>query len=200
VASPVESSQTQENQQQSSPQTLTETAVSDADAGQSLADKRKALLEKSRNRVSSLSIQGIERKKEHVENKKETEVVHDSLPEKPFNQEELIVIWNKYVSHLKERGSLILASILNVDTPELKGTTAHLRFPNASMKEDLEKNMGQILEFLKRELQNYTLDIEITVDKSVQKKYVYTDQEKFQKLVEKNPSVDLLRQAFDLEF
>jgi DNA polymerase-3 subunit gamma/tau len=38
------------------------------------------------------------------------------------------------------------------------------------------------------------------VDKSVQKKYVYTDQEKFQKLVEKNPSVDLLRQAFDLEF
>jgi DNA polymerase-3 subunit gamma/tau len=68
------------------------------------------------------------------------------------------------------------------------------------MKEDLEKNRGQILEFLKRELQNYNLDIEIIVDKSVQKRYVYTDQEKFQKLVDKNPSIDVLRKAFDLEF
>jgi DNA polymerase-3 subunit gamma/tau len=200
AASEIESSQSQETQHHVLPQTSTAAATPETGPDQSLIDKRKALFEKSRNRVSSLSIQGIERKKEHVENKKETGVVHDSLPENPFNQDELIGVWNKYVAHLKERGSLILASILNVDTPELKGTTAHLRFPNASMKEDLEKNMGQILEFLKRELQNYNLDIEITVDKSVQKKYVYTDQEKFQKLVEKNPSVDLLRQAFDLEF
>ncbi|WP_194850592.1 DNA polymerase III subunit gamma/tau [Nonlabens antarcticus] len=169
-------------------------------SNQSLDERRKALLDKNRNRVSSLSIQGIERKKEHIENKKETEVIHDSLPEEPFTQEELVAVWNKYVEHLKERGSLILASILNVDSPKLEGTIAHLRFPNVSMKEDLEKNMGQILEFLKRELQNYNLEIAITVDKSVQKRYVYTDQEKFQKLVDKNPSIDLLRKTFDLEF
>ncbi|BAO56667.1 DNA polymerase III subunit gamma/tau [Nonlabens marinus] len=170
------------------------------DPEQSLMERRKALLEKSKNKVSSLSLQGIERKKEHLENKKEATVVHDSLPERPFTEEELVLVWDKYVEHLKERGSLILASILNVDSPKLKGTKAHLRFPNASMKEDLDKNMGQILEFLKRELQNYQLTIEIAVDKSVQKRYVYTDQEKFQKLVDKNPSIDKLRQAFDLEF
>ncbi len=176
------------------------TQVSPNNSAESLEQKREALLQKSRDRVSSLSIQGIERKKEHTENKKEIEVAHDSLPEKPFSQEELVMVWEKYVAHLKERGSLILASILGVDTPTLEGNTAHLRFPNTSMKEDLEKNMGQILEFLKRELQNYNLEIQITVDKAVQKRYVYTDKEKFQKLVDKNPSIDLLRRTFDLEF
>jgi DNA polymerase-3 subunit gamma/tau len=180
------------------PETENRTKVSDQTL--SLAEKRKALLEKSQNRVSSLSLQAIDRKKEHLENKKDSQVVHDSLPERAFSQEELVLVWDKYIEHLKERGSLILASILNVDSPKLEGTTAHLRFPNASMKEDLEKNRGQILEFLKRELQNYNLDIEIIVDKSVQKRYVYTDQEKFQKLVDKNPSIDVLRKAFDLEF
>jgi len=179
---------------------ITEKHTEVSDQIPSLAEKRKALLEKSQSRVSSLSLQAIDRKKEHLDNKKESQVTHDSLPERVFNQEELVLVWNKYIEHLKERGSLILASILNVDSPKLEGTTAHLRFPNASMKEDLEKNRGQILEFLKRELQNYNLDIEIKVDKSVQKKYVYTDQEKFQKLVEKNPSIDVLRKTFDLEF
>jgi DNA polymerase-3 subunit gamma/tau len=68
------------------------------------------------------------------------------------------------------------------------------------MKEDLEKSQGQILEYLKRELNNYLIEFEITVDKSVTKKYVYTDQDKFTKLVEKNPAVDLLRRTFDLDF
>jgi hypothetical protein len=49
-----------ENQQQSSPQTLAETAVLMQMPGQ--CRQTKSLLEKSRNRVSSL-IQGIERKK-----------------------------------------------------------------------------------------------------------------------------------------
>lgn len=94
----------------------------------------------------------------------------------------------------------ILSSILGIDQPRLKGTTIHLKFPNASMKEDLEKDKGQILEYLKRELNNYLIDFEIEVDKTVTKKYIYTDQDKFNKLAEKNPAVDLLRRTFNLEF
>jgi uncharacterized protein YdeI (YjbR/CyaY-like superfamily) len=64
---------------------------------------------------------------------------------------ELIVIWNKYVSHLKARVVIDSKSILNVDTPRTqRNDSTHLRFPNASMKEDLE-NMGQILNFPKRD-------------------------------------------------
>lgn len=170
------------------------------DAQRSLEEKRKALLEKGQKRVSLLSIQGMERKKELLNNQKESSAPADQLPEGEFSQEDLTQVWHKYSEHLKERGDFILASILNIDEPKLKGTTIHLRFPNESMKEDLEKHQGQILEFIKRELQNYLIDIAITVDKSTTKKYVYTDQDKFKKLVDKNPAVDLLRRTFDLDF
>jgi len=166
----------------------------------SLEEKRKALFEKTKGKVSGLSIQGIEAKKTHIAQQQGKKVNHDQLPEDPFTQEELNVVWTKYVEHLQERGQQILASIINADQPVLKDTTINLRFPNQSMKEDLEKSQGQILEYLKRELNNYLIDFEIAVDKSVTKKYVYTDQDKFSKLVEKNPAVDLLRRTFDLDF
>ncbi|MEN8816607.1 MAG: DNA polymerase III subunit gamma/tau [Nonlabens sp.] len=166
----------------------------------SLEEKRKALFEKSKQKVSGLSIQGIEAKNTHIAQQQGKKIDRDQLPEDPFTQEQLSVVWAKYVEHLKERGQQILASIINADNPVLKQTTIHLRFPNQSMKEDLEKSQGQILEYLKRELNNYLIDFEIAVDKSVTKKYVYTDQDKFSKLVEKNPAVDILRKTFDLDF
>jgi DNA polymerase-3 subunit gamma/tau len=166
----------------------------------SLEKKRRALFEKSKQKVSGLSIQGIEAKNTHIAQQQGKKIDRDQLPEDPFTQEQLSIVWAKYVEHLKERGQQILASIINADDPFLKETTIHLRFPNQSMKEDLEKSQGQILEYLKRELNNYLIDFEIAVDKSVTKKYVYTDQDKFSKLVEKNPAVDVLRKTFDLDF
>ena len=166
----------------------------------SLEEARKAFFEKNKKKVSGLSLQGIEAKKNHIAQIQGKEVVHDQLPEEKFTQEQLSTVWIKYVEHLTERGQLILASIINADKPILEGTTIKLRFPNQSMKEDLEKSQGQILEYLKRQLNNYLIDFEIAVDKSVTKKYVYTDQDKFVKLVEKNPAVDLLRITFDLDF
>jgi DNA polymerase-3 subunit gamma/tau len=166
----------------------------------SLLEARKALMEKSKKKVSGLSIQGIEVKKDHIASQQNKIVHHDELPEDEIDQEQLNLVWGNYVEHLKERGQLILASIINADSPILEGHVIKLRFPNQSMKEDLEKSQGQIMEHLKRELNNYAIEFHISVDKSVTKKYVYTDQDKFTKLVEKNPAVDLLRKTFDLDF
>ncbi|AGC77738.1 DNA polymerase-3 subunit gamma/tau [Nonlabens dokdonensis] len=167
---------------------------------ESLEEKRQALLNKSKKNVSGLSLQGIEAKKTLIAKQQGRITENDQLPEDAFTQEQLDMIWSKYITHLQDRGQQILASILNADQPQLKGTVIHLRFPNRSMKEDLEKSQGQILEYIKRELNNYLISFEIAVDTTVTKKYVYTDQDKFSKLVEKNPAVDVLRKTFDLDF
>lgn len=167
---------------------------------QALAEKRKALLEKSKKKVSGFSIQGIETKNNHIAQQNSNNPISEQLPDESFTQDQLDVIWQQYTDYLKEKGHLILASILNAVKPVLKKTTIYLRFPNQSMKEDLEKSKGELLEYLKRELNNYLIDIEIDVDKEVTKKYAYTDQEKFAKLTQKNPAVDLLRKTFDLDF
>lgn len=160
---------------------------------------RKALLEKRNNQISGLSLQGINAKKAHIVKNNDKEVSTDALPEDEFTEEQAQETWSSYAAHLRERGQLILASIMEADTPKLKDNKLVVRFPNLSMKEDLEKAQGQVLEHIKAALRNYSVEIEIHVDKTVQKKYAYTDHEKFLKLVDKNPAIDLLRRSFDLE-
>lgn len=170
-----------------------------SDEQQKLAERRKALMAKSKQQVSGLSIKAIQTKKEHVV-KTQPETDHkEALPVEEFDQETAQKVWSAYAAHLRNRGQMILASIMDADQPIVKNHTLHLRFPNQSMKEDLEKEQGSLLEHLKRELNNYDINLSIAVDKSVQKKYVFTEKEKYEKLVEKNPAVDLLRRSFDLE-
>jgi DNA polymerase-3 subunit gamma/tau len=180
---------------------ITEPETSNPEAHkEDLEERRRKLLDKSKGNISNLSIQGISYKKAIKDQEKDRKLPQDKLPEDQFSQEEFLLVYEKYVKHLQERGQMIIASILNADTPIIKGNEMHLRFPNRSMKEDLEKSQGTILERLKRELNNYSIEFVITIDKSVTKKYVFTDQDKYQKLVEKNPHVDLLRKTFDLDF
>ncbi|MGJ8684466.1 MAG: DNA polymerase III subunit gamma/tau [Nonlabens sp.] len=170
-----------------------------SNGSKNLEEARRALLEKRKNQVSGLSLQAISAKKAHVVKHSDKEVDAASLPEEKFTEEEAQATWSSYAAHLRERGQLILASIMEADTPKLEGEKLVLRYPNLSMKEDLEKAQGQVLEHVKAALSNYNIELEIHVDKAVEKKYAYTDHEKFLKLVEKNPAIDLLRRGFDLE-
>ncbi|GAK91152.1 DNA polymerase III subunits gamma and tau [Nonlabens ulvanivorans] len=147
-----------------------------------------------------MSLQAINAKKAHVVKNNQDHIETDALPEENFTEQDAQECWSSYAAHLRERGQLILASIMEADTPKLIDHKLVLRYPNLSMKEDLEKAQGQVLEHIKAALKNYNIELEIHVDKAVQKKYAYTDHEKFLKLVEKNPAIDLLRRNFDLEF
>ncbi|MGB5981561.1 MAG: DNA polymerase III subunit gamma/tau [Nonlabens sp.] len=170
------------------------------DSNEELKERRRKLLEKTKSNVSNLSLQGISLKKELEAKEQEQKVPQDALPEQEFSEQQFLLVWDKYKQHLQDRGHKILAGILSVDTPKIDGNKILLRFPNASMKRDLERDQGMVLEYLKRELNNYALFFEIAVDKTVTKKYVYTDQDKYKKLVEKNPNVDILRKTFGLDF
>ena len=74
-----------------------------------------------------------------------------------------------------------------------------LEFPNETMKIEVERAQGPLLEFLKRKLRNYDTSLEIKVNEEVQRKYAYTPQEKYEKLREQNPDLDILRSVFDLQ-
>ncbi len=58
---------------------------------------------------------------------------------------------------------------------------------------------SRLLNFLRKELNNYAIQVQTHVVQSEQKKYIYTPQEKFQKLVESNPSLVLLKNKFGLD-
>lgn len=153
-------------------------------------------------RVSNLSLGGLRQKRlaQAEQKKREQKERERELPTEPFTQEQLQSKWDEFVAQLERDGSMVLSSTLRIDTPQVDGETIHLTFPNSSLKKQLENEKGPLLQYLRTQLNNHNIDIEIQVNEEKRKKYVYTDKEKYERLVAKNPSLEKLRESFDLDF
>ena len=150
-------------------------------------------------RTSGLSLSSIRAKKEHQIKQMEVVIDEEDLPKDDFNEKELLETWNTYTKMLQDKGQFNLASILAIDTPKLIGTSIHLEFPNATNKVEVERQQYDLLAFIRKTLNNYDINLNITVNEEMERKYAYTTQEKFEKLKEKNPNLDVLRKTFDLD-
>jgi len=67
------------------------------------------------------------------------------------------------------------------------------------MKKEVERDQLDLMSFLRKSLNNYSLKLRITVNEEVARQYAFTPEEKYEKLKAKNPAIDLLRQTFDLD-
>jgi DNA polymerase-3 subunit gamma/tau len=161
---------------------------------------RKIHIKDHPKRVSGLSISSIKAKKKHELNKIEVTYDDDSLPDDVVTEAELHKHWHAYVNKVDEEGKKILASNLSSDTPKLMdGSTIVIELPNDTMKKEVERDQLGLMTYLKKALNNYHLSLSISVNEETIKKYAFTPQEKYDKLREKNPAIDLLRKTFDLD-
>jgi len=152
------------------------------------------------NRVSGLSLSSLKLKKEHQQNKKDATIDESQLPESPFSEEEMQKHWADFMRQIDVEGRKILASNLNTDIPKLKeDTTIWIELPNSTMKKEIEREQFDLLEYLRIKLNNYAIKLKITVNETTAKKFAFTPEEKYEKLREKNPAIDILRREFDLD-
>jgi len=154
---------------------------------------------KTTSAVSGFSLKGMQRKKEILERQLNKQTDKANLPKKPFTEIAMQAAWKEYVDRLQKKGEKIMASTLETDTPTLEGTTIHLEFPNHTMRVELERAQHSLLEYLKRKLSNYDIDLSIKVNEQSAKKFAFTPREKYEKMLEANPHLELLLKTFDLD-
>lgn len=111
----------------------------------------------------------------------------------------MVDCWNAFVKITQQKGKHNLASILSIDTPKVKGTTVFLEFPSETNKVELERQQFDLMGYLRKSLSNYDINLSITVNEAVSKKYAYTTKEKYEKFKAKNPAIETLRKTFDLD-
>jgi len=165
-------------------------------------DTKKVVLAISSNlkkRNSALSISSISNKKELLKKQSKATETKVELPKKTFSEKEMQVVWKKYIQKIDAEGKYNLSSNLEMVTPVLKGTIIHLEYPNNTIKLDVERAKHDLLSYIKEELQNFEIDLEITVNETETKKYAYTPQEKYERLKEINPLIEDLRKELGLE-
>jgi len=150
-------------------------------------------------KVSAFSLSSIRAKKALEESSKGIikEVLH--LPTESFTETEMLLYWNKYAQRLGDKGYKIMESLLLINDPKLNSTAISIELPNEGSKLDFEKELHGLLGYLKGHLHNHDITIEVIVNESVENKRSFNDQDRYNRFLEINPNIELLRTTFGLD-
>ena len=155
----------------------------------------------SKKDISGLSLSSLKAKKviknlalEKI-NQEESSKTYNSK----FDQKSLEQSWKKFQTKISNSGRKNLESILSISTPKLKEKDKiEYTLTNNTSRLELNKNKNELIDFLKKDLKNDNISIEVKVNKLKEKKFIYTPTEKYDKLKKLNPNIETLRKEFKL--
>jgi hypothetical protein len=150
-------------------------------------------------KVSALSLSSIRAKRELLETNKGFVKETVQLPTEPFTETEMLLQWGKYAQKLGDKGQKIMESLLMIGDPKLDGTTIIHELPNEGSKIDFETELYGLLGHLKGHLHNHDISIKVVVNEKVENKFAFTAIDKYNRLKEINPNLELLKKTFDLD-
>lgn len=150
-------------------------------------------------RTSALSFKGLKEQKIAEASKQTIKEDTSKLPTDAFEPSQVKELWNTYIEKLLTQGKKSMASIMKMNDIMVKGNKIHLELPNSLVASQLQMSQTPLLEFIKEHLNNYSISLIIDINEEITKKTAYTKLEKFEKLKEKNPTIDLLRKTFYLD-
>lgn len=134
-----------------------------------------------------------------------TEELKGSEPESanytvtPLDSESLKKAWHALLAFIPE-GQITLRQSLKANEPEII-SESEFKFmvSNRFQSEIVQENRGMILNFLQERVKNKALKMLIQVSDKVESNLVFTANDKFKLMLEKNPALEVLRKRLDLE-
>jgi DNA polymerase-3 subunit gamma/tau len=122
------------------------------------------------------------------------------LPRNSFTQDALEAVWDAYANELKTKGKTSIGIALLSRRPVLlNATTIEFTVNNKSLEESINEDKMSFLGFLRKELNNYDIQLQLVMVTVEDKTNLYTATDRYKHLAEKNPMINKLRQAFDLD-
>ncbi|MAS67909.1 MAG: DNA polymerase III, subunit gamma and tau [Flavobacteriaceae bacterium] len=157
-------------------------------------------LDLSSQGVSGLSLSSLKVKKEH-KNKVISASEDKEVRDKDVNQESIEKHWKKFTEIITDNGERNMVALLQLGLPRLKNKVEiHYAVPNDTNKVELEKNSNELMGYLRDQLSNDALTLKLYLELNEKKKFIYTNEEKYKTLLEKNPNLEQFKKKFNLEF
>jgi DNA polymerase-3 subunit gamma/tau len=154
-----------------------------------------------KKRSLTTSISGIRKKLNHQDEQvqKQEELLISSNSK--FSTQLLLEKWNEFADVKKKEGKMGLYTTLTRSSPILKNDfNVDFHLDSKVQKMDLQKETPFLLEYLKKELNNGSIQIHLHVSKlENQKISQFTSRERFFQMAEKNPDLHLFKKEFDLD-
>jgi len=150
--------------------------------------------------ISALSLSSIKLKKEIIA-EKDKEKVDEEKQSSEFDKDQLKIKWGKYSKILSENGNNSLSSLLEINDPIIiEKNKISFTVPSKSNKKEIDSGKENLIKFLRAELKNDIIELDVIVDKNISKEYYSTPQEKFEKMSKLNPLVDQFKNDLKLDF
>ncbi|MEC8335172.1 MAG: DNA polymerase III subunit gamma/tau [Bacteroidota bacterium] len=113
----------------------------------------------------------------------------------------LVKAWSRFVDKLREEDRLALTATMSIGDPELRGLQVVYTVNNPLQREQMDGLRTELLVHLKTELQNASLELHLDMKEQAmkEKKAFLSDKDRYDMMVEKNPALDKLRRALDLD-
>ena len=116
----------------------------------------------------------------------------------PFTQDELTAKWIEFLDKMADRPSLCSA-LSNV--PEISdGNKLLLKIGNSVQEEDVRQIKPELVSWLRKELRNSGIEIITKLEKNESERVIFSDSEKLQMMMQKNPVLNEFKQKFNLDF
>jgi DNA polymerase III subunit gamma/tau len=136
-----------------------------------------------------------------AEKEVKSDTVQPSQPEDaPINRDALQKAWASYARKRKEAGKLYEYTLLNQPVELLEdGITIELTINNPLDQDVLTDVRADLMSYLRTALQNQQLSLTTALRKEERKRKLYTAEEKFKHLAEKNPLLHELKDRLGLD-
>lgn len=105
-------------------------------------------------------------------------------------------VWREYQIEVSTQMN---KSIILKGEFRLENQIIFLSVNNLIQKETFNSFKEELMAFIRKGLQNYSIQVECNIKQEDEAKKMYTSQEKFKHLVEKYPILQQLKDAFGLE-
>ena len=152
------------------------------------------LFTSSNDEVSSLSIASLNFKKsENIE-----EEDHIELPNDDFTENDIRIAWKKFCDKEKVNGNNNMLSLLNMNDPVIEDNSIIISTINKMNQKEVIGYKNKIQAFISKELNNYSITVDVSLDEVKQKKNFRDSKDKLDFLIKENSNISLLINEFKL--
>ncbi len=137
------------------------------------------------------------------ETKNENEIQDTKFSEygdysEPFTYEQLTEKWQQFIDRITDRPNL-KATLINI--PDISDDNQLvLKIGSSVQEEEVRQVKFELISWLRKELRNSKIELTTRIEKLENERLFYSDSEKLQLMMQKNPELFQLKQKFNLDF
>ena len=115
-----------------------------------------------------------------------------------FTENDIRMAWKKFCDKEKVNGNNNMLSLLNMNDPVIENNSIIISTINKMNQKEVKGYKNKIQAFISKELNNYGITVDVSLDEVKQKKNFVDSKDKLDTLVKENDNISLLINEFKL--